>query len=68
MRLHLRDFVRDEQGAFAVIFGLIAIVLVALGGSTVDFSMLQSNRATMQTAMDSAALALQPRIETISPD
>jgi Flp pilus assembly protein TadG len=64
----LRDFVGDEEGAFAVIFGLMAIVLIALGGSTVDFSMLQSNRATMQTAMDSAALALQPRIKNTSPD
>jgi Flp pilus assembly protein TadG len=37
-------FRRDERGAFAVIFGLMAIVLVALSGATVDYVSLEQMR------------------------
>jgi Flp pilus assembly protein TadG len=57
-----RRFARDERGVFAVIFGLTAIVLVALAGAVVDFVSLQQSRTTTQVALDAAALALQPRI------
>jgi len=30
-------FLTDERGVFAVIFGILAIVLVAVGGAAVDF-------------------------------
>jgi Flp pilus assembly protein TadG len=62
MLLLLRRFQQDESGAFAIIFGVMAIVLIALAGSTVDFVTLQQHRTTAQTALDSAALALQPRV------
>ncbi|WP_424981989.1 hypothetical protein [Maritalea sp. S77] len=60
----LKRFHRDESGAFAVIFGVMAIVLIATGGSVVDFVAIQQNRSTAQISMDAAVLALQPKIHT----
>lgn len=55
-------FRRDERGAFAVIFGLMAIVLIAMGGAVVDYVSLEQTRGRAQVALDAAALALQPQI------
>ncbi|MBJ3784792.1 TadE/TadG family type IV pilus assembly protein [Devosia sediminis] len=60
LRPLLRRFGSDESGVFAVIFGLMAIVLVALGGATVDFVSLEQARQRAQVALDAAVLALQP--------
>ncbi|SMQ59090.1 Putative Flp pilus-assembly TadE/G-like [Devosia lucknowensis] len=60
----LRRFARDESGVFAVLFGLMAIILVALGGATVDYVSLEQSRQRAQIALDAAALALQPDIYT----
>jgi Flp pilus assembly protein TadG len=58
----LGRFRRDESGAFAIIFAMIAIVLVAMSGAVVDFTSVQQARTKAQVALDSAALALQPTI------
>ncbi len=55
-------FRRDEGGMFAVIFGLMAVVLVALSGAVVDYVTLEQSRGRSQIALDAAALALQPEI------
>lgn len=57
-----KRFGRDERGVFAVLFGLMAIVLVALAGAVVDYVALEQTRNRAQIALDAAALALQPRI------
>lgn len=57
-----RRFGRDERGVFAVLFGLMAIVLVALAGAVVDYVGLEQTRNRAQVALDAAALALQPLI------
>lgn len=62
----LKRFHRDESGAFAVIFGVMAIVLIATGGSVVDFVAIQQGRSNAQISMDAAVLALQPKIHTQS--
>ena len=59
-------FGRDERGVFAVLFGLMAIVLVALGGTAVDYISLEQTRNRAQIALDAAALALQPKIYSLS--
>jgi Flp pilus assembly protein TadG len=59
---HITRFRRDERGVFAVVFGVMAIVLVAMAGAVVDFVSLQQSRTTTQVALDAAALALQPEI------
>lgn len=58
----LKRFRRDESGAFAVIFALLAIVLIATSGAVVDFTYTQTARSRAQTALDAAALTLQTRI------
>ncbi|GLQ17713.1 TadE/TadG family type IV pilus assembly protein [Maritalea porphyrae] len=58
----LKSFGRDEGGAFAVIFGVIAVVLIATGGSAVDFVNIQQARKTTQISLDSTVLSLQPEI------
>lgn len=61
----LRRFGQDESGVFAVIFGLMAIVLVAMGGAVVDYVALEQTRNRAQIALDAAALALQPEINDV---
>lgn len=58
----LARFARDESGAFIVLFGIMAVVLVALTGAVVDYTSLEEKRNRAQIALDGAALALQPRI------
>ena len=58
----LGRFAKDESGVFAVLFGLMAIVLIALGGATVDYVSLEQTRQRAQVALDAAALALQPEM------
>lgn len=58
----LTRFRRDERGAFLALFGLLAIVLIATAGATVDFTSVQNARTRAQVALDAAALALQPEI------
>lgn len=63
--LPFRRFLADEHGAFAVMFGVMAIVLIALGGAVVDYVSLEQTRVRAQTALDAAALALQPQINKL---
>lgn len=60
----IKSFGSDERGVFAVIFGILAIVLVAFGGAAVDFVSIQNARAMTQSTLDSTVLALQPEIYT----
>ena len=55
-------FGRDESGVFAVVFGVMAIVLIAFGGAAVDYVSMEQVRNRSQIALDAAALALQPDI------
>lgn len=55
-------FGRDESGVFAVVFGIMAIVLIAFGGAAVDYVSMEQVRNRSQIALDAAALALQPDI------
>lgn len=59
-------FRSDERGVFAVIFGVLAIVLVVASGSVVDYVGVQNARNLAQPALDSAALALHTEIDTLS--
>lgn len=58
----LKQFRADERGVFGMIFAVMAIVLIALGGAVVDFVGLEQNRNRAQVALDAAALALQKDI------
>ena len=58
----LKKFRGDERGAFLVIFGILAIVLVATAGAVIDFTTIEQARTRAQDARDSTALGLQPTI------
>lgn len=58
----LKRFQRDERGAFLVLFGLLAVVLIATAGSVVDFTSIEQARTRAQNALDTAALGLQPHV------
>ncbi|MEQ1901046.1 MAG: TadE/TadG family type IV pilus assembly protein [Devosia sp.] len=64
----LKRFRKDESGAFMVLFGVLAVVLVATAGAVVDFTGVQQARTRSQTALDAAALSLQALIGTDSED
>jgi Flp pilus assembly protein TadG len=51
-----RAFARDERGVFAVIFALMAVALVAVGGASVDYIVWMNARTEAQEAADTAAL------------
>ncbi len=51
-----------------MMFGLMAVVLVSLTGAVVDYTSLEEKRNRAQIALDAAALALQSRIYTDTPD
>jgi Flp pilus assembly protein TadG len=55
-------FCRDEQGAFMALFGVMAIVVVAISGAAFDYVTLEQARNRAQVALDAAALSLQPSI------
>ncbi len=58
----VRRFHGDERGVFAVMFGLIAIVLIAAAGAVVDYTSMEQTRTRAQIALDSAVLGLAPTI------
>lgn len=58
----LKRFRSDERGIFAVIFGVMALVLVALAGAAVDYTSMETARTRAQIALDAAALGLGPKI------
>ncbi|MDM5175983.1 pilus assembly protein TadG-related protein [Massilia sp. DJPM01] len=48
---------RRQRGAYSVVFGLLMIPLVYLGGMAIDLSMAYMRRTDLQAAADAAALA-----------
>lgn len=62
----LRRFRRDENGAFMVLFAVLAIVLIATSGAVVDFTYTQTARSRAQDALDAATLAMQAKIQDIN--
>lgn len=63
----LKRFQRDERGAFLVLFGILALVLIATSGAVVDFTQIEQARTRAQNALDAAALGLQPHVFDTSP-
>lgn len=62
----LKRFQSDERGVFAVIFGVLAIVLIVSSGGVVDFVGVQNARSMAQPALDSATLALHSEIDDLT--
>jgi Flp pilus assembly protein TadG len=60
----LFDFWRDQRGNTAIIFGLAAVPLLALGGGAVDFAQRARVHGELQSASDTAALAAARLVQT----
>lgn len=60
----VRAFSKDTSGVFATIFGVMAIVLIALAGSAVDYTYWMTARNAAQHAADAGALAGATSSET----
>lgn len=50
-------FVREKDGATAILFGLVALPLLGLVGAAVDYARAASARTELQSAIDAATLA-----------
>lgn len=55
--MRARNFAADRRGNFAMMFALVAPVLILAVGVAVDLSTLVRAKTTMQSALDSAVLA-----------
>ena len=55
--LTLRQFGRDRRGAIAVLFALMAVILVGTGGGAVDYGRWLAARNETVNALDTAVLA-----------
>lgn len=54
----LHSFARGRSGNFAILSALLALPLVLSAGLALDFTTLSRTRASLQQAMDSAALSI----------
>ncbi len=52
----LSRFRKDASGTTAVLFGFVAIPMIGIAGACVDYARASSARATLNAAVDSAAL------------
>ncbi len=57
------NFLSDQRGNTAIIFGLSIVPLLALGGGAVDFAQRGRIHAALQSACDTAALAAAREIQ-----
>jgi hypothetical protein len=55
--LKRRDRQRDQRGAFAVIVGLLSLVLLGISAFTVDLGMAYTTKRQLSSASDAASLA-----------
>jgi len=53
----LRRFLRDKRANVAMMFGFVAVPLIAATGAAIDYSRAFEQRMVVQDALDSAALA-----------
>lgn len=58
----IKRFHRDQSGAFAIMFAVSSVTLIAMGGAAVDFVSIDQARSRAQQALDAATLSLQQDI------
>lgn len=54
---------RDERGATAVLFALLAMVLLGVGAVAVDMGQVYAKRGSLQSTVDLAVLAAAPELD-----
>jgi Flp pilus assembly protein TadG len=63
----LRDFRSAREGNVAITFGLCCLVLIGSVGTAVDYSRANRAQASIQAALDSAALMISKEASTETP-
>lgn len=53
----LRRFCRSQDGNITILFGFVALPLMAMSGAAVDYARVHQAKSHLQSAVDSAALA-----------
>jgi Flp pilus assembly protein TadG len=66
--MQLMRFLRDRAGSVAPIIAGAAIPIVSLVGAAVDYSRANSMKASLQSALDSTALALTKKASGSTPE
>lgn len=56
-KLTVKKFSSDDQGAVAVLFGLMTFMLFFMGAIAVDYSRVIDMRSKISSAVDAASLA-----------
>jgi Flp pilus assembly protein TadG len=51
------DFLRDRDGAVAIVFAVLLIPILLITGAAIDYARLVRDRSQLQAAVDSAALS-----------
>ena len=66
--MHLMRFLRDRRGSIAPVIAGAAIPIMSLTGAAVDYSRANSMKASLQSALDSSALAMTRNAMTATPE
>ena len=62
----LTKFAKDEKGSFAILFALVAVILIFAAGTAIDYTRAINEQDRMQRAIDAAVLAGATQSQTIS--
>lgn len=62
----LGRFLNDRRGNVAVMFGLLAVPLIALVGAAIDYSEAHRAKARVQAALDAASLSVNRSMDTMT--
>ena len=68
MSCFFRDFIAEERGTIAILFGLSVILIVTIVGGATDYGRWLNAKSRQQQAMDAAALAAGRVAQTTSGD
>ena len=61
-----RSFAKDEKGSFAILFGLLAVIVIFAVGMGIDYTRATGEQDLMQKALDAAVLSGTAQSQTIS--
>ena len=62
----MRDFISDTTGNFALVAAILTVPIVLAVGLAVDYASITTVRSDLQSALDSAALAIQSEVKEVS--
>jgi Flp pilus assembly protein TadG len=58
---------RDEAGVYAILYGLLMLVVIGVAATVVDLALMREGRASTRSAADSAAVAAASSLNPLDP-